>query len=65
LPEIPEVRDMSLIDDIRPYGGREPENPIGVVAASMREKNQVKAGFDLLICQDPSKTRTFTCFRFT
>jgi Xaa-Pro dipeptidase len=39
LPEIPEVRDMSLIDDIRPYGGREPENPIDMVAAIMREKN--------------------------
>ncbi len=38
LPEIPEVRDMSLIDDIRPYGGREPENPIDVVAAIMQEK---------------------------
>ena len=38
LPEIPEVRDMSLIDDIRPYGGREPENPIDVVDAILREK---------------------------
>jgi len=39
LPEIPEVRDMSLIDDILPYGGREPENPIDVVAAIMQEKS--------------------------
>lgn len=38
MPEIPEVRDMSLIDDIRPYGGREPENPIDVVGNILREK---------------------------
>jgi len=38
LPEIPEVHDMSLIDDIRPYGGREPENPIDVVGAILNEK---------------------------
>jgi Xaa-Pro dipeptidase len=38
LPEIPEVRDMSLIEDIRPYGGREPENPIDVVGGILREK---------------------------
>ena len=29
---------MSLIDDIRPYGGREPENPIDVVGEILREK---------------------------
>ena len=29
---------MSLIDDVRPYNGREPENPMDVVAAIMREK---------------------------
>ncbi|MGD2270356.1 MAG: Xaa-Pro peptidase family protein [Desulfobacterales bacterium] len=38
LPEIPEVRNMSLIEDIRPYGGREPENPIDFVGAIVREK---------------------------
>ncbi len=38
LPEIPEVRDMSLIEDIRSYGGREPENPIDVVGQILREK---------------------------
>jgi Xaa-Pro dipeptidase len=39
LPEVPLLRAESLADEVRGWGGREPEDPIGVVAEILREKN--------------------------
>ncbi len=38
LAEVPELCDHSLADDVRGWGGREPEDPIEAFAAVMREK---------------------------
>ncbi len=39
LAEVPELTDLSLAEDIRGWGGREPEDPVDVFAAIMKEKN--------------------------
>ena len=38
LAEVPELTDLSLAEDVRGWGGREPEDPLEVFAAIMREK---------------------------
>ncbi len=38
LAEVPELSDHSLADDVRGWGGREPEDPLEAFAAVMREK---------------------------
>ena len=37
--EVPEVTDLSLAGDIRGWGGREPEDPVDVFEAIIKEKN--------------------------
>ena len=39
LAEVPMMLEESLADDVRGWGGREPEDPIAVVEAIMREKD--------------------------
>ncbi len=39
LAEVPELTDLSLAEDVRGWGGREPEDPVDVFAAIMKEKN--------------------------
>lgn len=38
LAEVPELTDLSLADDVRGWGGREPEDPLVVFRAIMTEK---------------------------
>ncbi|MCP4875274.1 MAG: aminopeptidase P family protein, partial [Gammaproteobacteria bacterium] len=39
LAEVPELTDLSLAGDIRGWGGREPEDPVDVFAAIIKQKN--------------------------
>lgn len=39
LAEVPEITDLSLADDVRGWGGREPEDPVDAFAAIIKEKN--------------------------
>jgi len=39
LAEVPELTDLSLAEDVRGWGGREPEDPVDVFAAIMKEKS--------------------------
>ncbi len=38
LAEVPEISDLSLADDVRGWGGREPEDPLQAFAGVLREK---------------------------
>ncbi len=39
LAEVAELTDLSLAEDVRGWGGREPEDPVDVFAAILKEKN--------------------------
>lgn len=39
LAEVAEIEDFTLADDVRGWGGREPQDPVEVFASIMREKN--------------------------
>ncbi len=39
LAEVPELTDLSLAGDVRGWGGREPEDPVDMFAAIVKEKN--------------------------
>ena len=39
LAEVAEIQDFTLAEDVRGWGGREPEDPVEVFASIMREKN--------------------------
>ena len=38
LAEVAEIQDLTLAEDVRGWGGREPEDPVKVLASIMREK---------------------------
>ena len=38
LAEVPEITDQSLAEDVRGWGGREPQDPVEVLAGILREK---------------------------
>lgn len=42
LAEVPELTDHSLAEDVRGWGGREPEDPVEAFAAILRDKGYLK-----------------------